>query len=74
MIPPLDRRTALRGLGITLALPLLERMAPARAAAPAAPRRAVFLYVPNGVHMPDWRPRGEGEALELGPTLEPLAP
>ncbi len=74
MIPPLDRRTALRGLGITLALPLLERMAPARVASRAAPRRAVFLYVPNGIHMPDWRPRGEGEALELGPTMEPLAP
>ena len=74
MIPPLDRRTALRGLGLTLALPLLERMAPARDASRAAPRRAVFLYVPNGIHMPDWRPRGEGEALELGPTMEPLAP
>jgi len=74
MIPPLDRRTALRGLGISLALPLLERMSPARASTEPAPRRAVFLYVPNGVHMPDWRPRGEGEALELGPTLEPLAP
>jgi hypothetical protein len=74
MIPPLDRRTALRGLGLALALPLLERMAPARDASRAAPRRAVFLYVPNGIHMPDWRPRGEGEALELGPTMEPLAP
>ncbi|MCY3003365.1 MAG: DUF1552 domain-containing protein [Planctomycetota bacterium] len=72
MIEPLSRRTLLRGAGVALALPLFGAMSRARNSAPA-PRRVIFTYVPNGVHMPDWRPKAEGEALELGPTLEPLA-
>jgi hypothetical protein len=70
----LERRTLLRGMGVALALPWFESLARAGVRAEPAPRRAIFLYVPNGIHMPDWRPRGESEALELGPTLEPLAP
>lgn len=73
MTRPLPRRTVLRGLGVTLALPLLEAMRPARALAVRPPVRLAMLYVPNGVHMPDWTPPGEGAALQLSRTLQPLA-
>ncbi|MFO0926195.1 MAG: DUF1552 domain-containing protein [Gemmataceae bacterium] len=74
----LSRRTVLRGAGVTLALPLLEAMLPsvvlgAPAGAPKPPRRLAFLYVPNGVDMANWRPKGEGAGFNLPPTLEPLA-
>ena len=66
----LDRRTALRGLGTAMALPWLEAMAPstlsraARAASAAAstPSRVAFIFLPNGVHAPEWllpKPGGE---------------
>ncbi len=74
----LSRRTALRGLGAAMALPWLEAMAPgsSRAASPAAgpPTRMAYLYVPNGVHMPDWTPTAVGPGFDLPPSLEPLAP
>ncbi len=70
----LSRRTVLKGLGASLALPYFEAMAPARAAAVAAPRRLVFVYVPNGIHMQQWTPAAEGRAFELPSILEPLAP
>jgi hypothetical protein len=72
----LPRRTVLRGLGATMALPFLEAMIPARrglAAARPAHRFQTF-YVPNGMAMEHWRPKGEGAAFELSPILEPLAP
>jgi len=75
----ITRRTALRGLGTAMALPLLDSMLPtlsstARAAgAPAAPLRMAFVYVPNGKHMQDWTPAGEGDNFELPATLEPLS-
>src|SRR6516225_549208 len=74
----LPRRTVLRGLGATLALPFLDAMAPAfslrgRAAARPVHRFQAF-YVPNGMAMPFWTPKGEGAAFELSPILEPLAP
>ena len=74
----LSRRTALRGLGVTLALPLLDAMFPAfgrraRAAMKPAHRFQTF-YVPNGMAMEYWSPKGEGAAYELSPILEPLAP
>jgi hypothetical protein len=74
----LPRRTVLRGLGATLALPFLDAMAPAMAAAaqratkPA--HRFLAFYVPNGMAMEYWTPKGEGSAFELSPVLEPLAP
>src|SRR3954471_10285581 len=70
----IDRRTALKGLGAAVALPWLEAMAPVASAAPAAklPLRAAFLYVPNGVHMPDWTPKVEGALTALPATLDPL--
>jgi hypothetical protein len=74
----LPRRTLLRGLGATLALPLLEAMipgSPSRARAAARPaHRFLAFYVPNGMAMEYWSPKGEGRAFELSPILEPLAP
>ena len=73
----LPRRTVLRGLGATLALPFLEAMVPAssrRALAAARPaHRFQTFYVPNGMAMEYWLPKGEGTAFELSPILEPLA-
>lgn len=76
------RRTFLRGLGAAMAVPWLESVgaaAPALEAGSAVtavgspPVRLAFLYVPNGVHMPDWTPAYEGALTELPPTLQPLA-
>jgi hypothetical protein len=70
----LDRRTFLRGVGATVALPLLDAMIPARAYAGvrAVPRLA-FVYFPHGAVMNAWTPGSEGRTA-LGPILEPLAP
>ena len=75
----LPRRTVLRGLGATLALPFLDAMAPttvARAARAAtkAPHRFQAFYVPNGMAMEYWTPAEEGTGFRLTPILEPLAP
>src|SRR5688572_18375514 len=53
----LSRRHMLRGLGATIALPLLDCMRPLRAAAAAVakPKRSVFIYIPNGVNMLTWQ-------------------
>jgi len=76
---PISRRTVLRGLGTAIALPWLEAMTPIRSARggeqPAKPPvRMAMLYVPNGMHMPDWTPEQEGTDFTLQPTMEPLAP
>jgi hypothetical protein len=68
----------LRGLGATVALPLLEGMVPAftalaRTAAKPINRFGV-MYVPNGMIMQSWTPVADGAAFELTPTLSPLAP
>lgn len=73
----LPRRTILRGLGTTMALPFLDAMMPpfslrAQTAAKPAHRFQTF-YVPNGMAMEYWTPKGEGAAFELSPVLEPLA-
>ena len=73
----LPRRTILRGLGTSLALPLLDAMVPAMtalAATPAKPvRRLGFVYVPMGAMIAQWTPPGSGGALqELSPTLRSL--
>lgn len=75
----ISRRTVLRGLGASIALPWLEAMSTVAASGHSAPPeahplRAAFLYVPNGVHIPDWTPRGNGAGLELPPILGPLRP
>src|ERR1700752_4112024 len=74
---PLARRTVLRGVGATLALPFLEAMVPSfsRGQAAAMPvHRFQTFYVPNGMAMEFWTPKGEGSAFELSPIMEPLAP
>jgi Protein of unknown function (DUF1552) len=70
----ISRRTALKGLGTVLALPWLESLAAAAPAAAVAgpPRRLAFVYVPNGVNMTAWTPKGEGKLGELPDTLKPL--
>ena len=50
----LPRRTFLRGLGATVALPLLDAMSPALAARRSRQSRLAFLYVPNGIDMANW--------------------
>ena len=75
MTTPLSRRTVLKGLGATLALPWLDAMRPARAAESAkAPVRMAVLYMPNGVCPGAWSPQGAGRDFTLSPILEPLAP
>jgi hypothetical protein len=73
----MSRRTVLKGLGAAIALPYLDAMLPlsAIAATPNAfPKRMAFLYVPNGIHMQDWKPEALGTSYELTPTLKSLAP
>ena len=74
---PISRRTMLRGVGATLALPWLEAMRPARLLAASDPSRGpvrmAVLYMPNGVNSDKWTPEGEGREFTLSPTLEPLA-
>jgi hypothetical protein len=64
-------------MGATLGLPFLDAMLPvfsARARAAQPVRRFQTFYVPNGMAMEYWTPKGEGAAFELSPVLEPLAP
>ncbi len=70
----LPRRTVLKGLGTTMALPFLDAMLPPLRAATKPPHRFQAFYVPNGMAMEYWTPKGEGSALELAPIMEPLAP
>ena len=73
----LPRRMFLRGLGVTLALPMLDSMVPAfggaQVRAAEAVRRLGVVYVPNGMFMPNWTPEVEGGPLEVTQTLQPLA-
>ncbi len=74
----LPRRTFLRGMGATVALPLLDAMIPsmtALAATAAEPvRRLGFVYMPMGCDLARWTPPGEGRLVELSPSLESLRP
>ena len=70
----LSRRTMLRGMGAAVALPLLDAMFPAMAAAPGLVRRLGVVYHPNGVIYDQWLPTGVGADYELSPTLAVLKP
>ncbi len=77
----LNRRTFLRGAGVTMTLPWLESVRVWGAATPAAdapptayPQRFAALFVGNGINGDHWWAKGSGERMELGRTLEPLAP
>ena len=75
----LPRRTFLRGMGATLALPLLDAMVPALAAiaehgGQAGARGWVRLRAERRRTWPNWTPTGDGTDFELSPILKPLAP
>lgn len=75
MIKTLSRRTVLRGAGTAIALPMLDAMSSTRLLSAAGsrdskPLRMAFFYVPNGMHMPDWKPNKAGFKFDLTPTLE----
>ena len=70
----LSRRTLLRGIGTSVALPMMNVMSPTRLLSAAAideeaPLRMAFLYVPNGMHMADWTPDQDGADYVITPTL-----
>ena len=69
----LSRREVLRGLGASLALPLLDCMQPLRAVEKnARARRSVFIYLPNGVNTNDFEMAKAGKEYELSKILKPL--
>ncbi|TWU05549.1 DUF1552 domain-containing protein [Stieleria varia] len=76
--PLMDRRTILRGSAVALGLPLLEAMTPLSRSAFASadsiqrPVRMAFVFVPNGVIVPDWKPTGSGKDWQLSKSLQPL--
>lgn len=73
----LPRRTLLRGLGASLALPLLDSMVPALSSASAQTaqpaKRLGVVYVPNGMAMKSWTPATEGANFEITRILRPMA-
>ncbi len=73
----ISRRTVLKGVGATIALPWLEAMsfsAPSVSRAPkiVAPKRVAFMYIPNGVIGRHWFPTSAGKDFELPQSLRPL--
>src|SRR5262245_25953188 len=78
-IQPLSRRTFLRGVGVTMALPWLESV-PAwgddrpKQAPSEPPVRVAGLFAGNGFHSKEWWAKGEGKGLQFGKVLEPLHP
>jgi hypothetical protein len=74
-----SRRVMLRGLGVTMALPWLESLRvwgdePAtKQAASEAPVRVAVLFAGNGFHSKEWWVKGQGQQMELGQVLAPLA-
>jgi hypothetical protein len=72
----LARRTFLRGLGTTLALPFLDAMVPALKAGTAAKPavRTAFVYVPNGIIMKEWTPAADGTGWEFMPSMKAMEP
>lgn len=72
----IDRRTVLRGLGVSLALPYLNLMqngALAASTTAASPTRLAWVFFPNGTNADRWFPKGNVTNWELSPSLEPLA-
>ncbi len=70
----LNRRSFLRGVGTTLALPLLDAMTPALSATTKAIPRLSFMYIPNGINLSQWTPVGSGREFAFSPTLKALEP
>jgi hypothetical protein len=72
----LSRRTFLRGVGVSMALPWLESLPAWGEAASAAgpPVRLAVLFAGNGFHSREWWARGAGRDMQLGRVLTPLLP
>ena len=70
----LPRRTFLRGMGATVALPFLDAMTPAFASPSKPVPRVAFVYTANGVVMRDWTPAAEGAGFAFSKTLAPVEP
>jgi hypothetical protein len=74
----IPRRMFLRGVGASLALPLLDAMIPAATAFAktdaSRPMRTGFMYIPHGADMASWTPAASGADFELSPTLKVLEP
>src|SRR5206468_5134672 len=76
----ITRRTFLRGVGVAMALPWLESIpvwgvAPATEGAPGAfPKRFAALFMGNGINSQHWWAKGSGAEMELGKSLQPMAP
>ena len=68
----LSRRHLLRGLGASIALPMLDCMRPLRGATPTPPKRAVFIYLPNGVNTLDYQILDSGKDYTFSRGLKPL--
>src|SRR6185436_3635724 len=74
-----SRRAVLKGIGATVALPLLDAMNPAATAwaqtpAGKTPVRFAFVGFPHGAIMDRWSPKDTGSSYTMSPILEPLAP
>jgi len=72
----LSRRTLLRGMGVSVALPLLDSMVPAQTplskTAASSKSRLSCIYVPHGATMDKWTPSADGKAFEFTEILSPL--
>ena len=78
------RRSVLRGLGVSMALPWFESLAcrdssgtgtvRASSRSNTSPQRMAFIFVPNGIHLSDWTPKNVGYGYDLPKILQPLAP
>src|ERR1041384_7906698 len=79
LIHPLSRRSFLRGVGVSMALPWLESLpvwgddAPSKGSS-EPPVRLACLFSGNGFHSKEWWAKGEGDKMELGKVLESLVP
>ena len=70
----ITRRRALRGIGATIALPFFESLLPRSFNTRSlAPKRAAFLFMPNGVHPDKWTPDKSGADFNLSPIMSPLS-
>jgi hypothetical protein len=76
---PITRRTLLKGVGVTMALPWLESISgwgsetASSSSAPQHPKRFAALFMGNGISPPHWSAKGSGTDMELSKSLQPLA-
>ncbi|MGY8657831.1 MAG: DUF1552 domain-containing protein [Verrucomicrobiales bacterium] len=76
----LDRRKFLRGIGAAVSLPAMDSLSPLMAAtadglattAKGSPLRMAYLYIPNGVNLEHWKPKGKGSNYQLGKSMAAL--